>query len=96
MKHQRAPQEWSGSLKRLSSSDTADNPTTREETAKNIEHKERPQQRMQTFAGDIFSNISISPFGKILEKEDRKEEPSRTERSPQVVSKRPSCRKITL
>ena len=54
LNHKRDPKECSGSLNRLSSLDMADKPTTREETAEKVEHKEKPQQLAQKLAGDIF------------------------------------------
>ena len=54
LNNQRDPQEWIGALKRLSSSDMYDNPTTREETSKKIERKEKPQHLAQKLARDIF------------------------------------------
>ena len=52
--HQRNPQEWSGSLDRLSSSDMADNHKTREDNTEKIKRKEKLHQLSQTLAGDIY------------------------------------------
>ena len=72
----------------------ADNTTTREDNAKKIERKEKPQQLAHKLAGDIFYIGSSS--GKMLDKEDQKEEPLRAERSLQVYAKSPMCWKLTL
>ena len=73
LNHQRAPQEWSGSFKRLSSSDMADNTTTREETAKKIKRKEKTQQLAHKLAGDIYFAVNfVASSRKMSDKEDQK------------------------
>ena len=96
LNHQRAPQEWSGSLKIISSLDMADNTTTKEDNTKKIERKEKTQQLAHKLAGDIFCCQLWILFRKNVRQIRLKIEPLRTERSPQVFAKRPRCWKITL
>ena len=96
LQHQRDPQQWRGALKRLSSSDMADNPTTREDNTKNIQRKEKTQQLAHKLAGDIYFLTALNPPPENVRQIRLKIEPSRTERNPQVFAKRPRCWKITL
>ena len=70
---QRDPQEWRGSLMRLSSSDMADNQTTIEDTAKNIKWKENLSSLRRNWQEVYFAANFGASSGKMYSREDQKE-----------------------
>ena len=72
LNHQRDPQEWSRSLKRLSSSDMFDNLTKIEETNEKIERKENFSSSRIIWQEIYFADNFGASSGKMSDKEDQK------------------------